>query len=176
MDDLERAKYPIGPFTWPTSPLDAAARRTAIDTLERVPALYRSLVESLPDAALDTPYRQGGWTIRQVVHHVPESHMNMYIRMKLALTEDTPTIRPYFEDRWALLGDAVAPVGMSLDLLDALHRRWVTLLRTLTAADFRRTFVHPDLGTIALDQGVAMYVWHSDHHAAHIRQALATRV
>lgn len=175
MADLERAKYPIGQFTWPTSPLDAAARLVAIDTLERVPALYRALVEPLPDLALDTPYRPDGWTIRQVVHHVPESHMNMYIRMKLALTEDSPTIRPYYEDRWARLADAAAPVGMSLDLLDALHRRWVTLLRTLTDADFRKTFVHPDLGTVALDHGVAMYVWHSEHHAAHIRQALARR-
>ena len=175
MDDLERAKYPIGQFTWPTSPLDAAARRTAIDRLERVPDVYRALVESLPDRALDTPYREGGWTIRQVVHHVPESHMNMYIRMKLALTEDTPTIKVYDEDRWARLGDARAPVGMSLDLLDALHRRWATLLRTLTDADFRRTFLHPELGAVALDHGLAMYVWHSEHHAAHIRQALARR-
>src|SRR5262245_29819255 len=129
MNAIDRAKYPIGQFRWPTMPLDEAARTAAIDALEKVPALYRALAGSLPDSALDTPYRPEGWTIRQVVHHVPESHMNMYIRMKLALTEDAPTIRIYHEDRWARLADAAAPVGMSLDLLTALHQRWVTLLR-----------------------------------------------
>src|SRR5262245_13287823 len=123
MDALEREKYPIGQFTWPTAPLDDAERTSVIDALERAPAKYRALVESLPDPVLDTPYRAGGWTIRQVVHHVPESHMNMYIRVKLALTEDEPTIRTYHEERWALLPDARCPVGMSLDLLEMVHRR-----------------------------------------------------
>ena len=170
--DLERAQYPIGRFVFPTEATGAADRAHAIEVLERTPAVFRSLVEPLSDAVLDTPYRSGGWTIRQVVHHVPESHMNMYIRMKLALTEDTPTIKPYDEDRWARLADARSPVGTSLDLLDALHRRWVTFLRTLSEADFLRTYRHPDLGIVALYQGLAMYAWHGEHHAAHVRAAL----
>lgn len=113
-----------------------------------------------------------GWTIRQVVHHVPDSHMNIYIRMKLALTEDTPIIKPYDEARWAELPDGrSAPISMSLDLLEALHWRWVTFLRTLFEQQFQRTFVHPELGSVALFEALAMYAWHGRHHAAHIRNA-----
>jgi uncharacterized damage-inducible protein DinB len=129
----------------------------------------RTAVAGLSDEQLNTPYRPAGWTVRQVVHHVPESHMNSYVRFKLALTEEEPTIKPYFEDRWAQLDDAnQAPVGLSLDLLDALHGRWVWFLRSLKDADFQRTFRHPELGTVSLDRNIALYAWHGRHHVAHI--------
>jgi uncharacterized damage-inducible protein DinB len=129
----------------------------------------RTAVAGLSDEQLNTPYRPEGWTVRQVVHHVPESHMNSYVRFKLALTEEEPTIKPYFEDRWAQLDDAnQAPVGLSLDLLDALHGRWVWFLRSLKDADFQRTFRHPELGTVSLDRNIALYAWHGRHHVAHI--------
>ena len=157
MPDGDNDRYPIGRFERPRGPVDAAARAVLIEQIEAAPATIRSLVEGLDDAQLNTPYRDGGWTIRQVVHHVPDSHMNMYIRMKLALTEDTPTIKPYDEALWAALPDGRdAPVPMSLDLLDALHRRWVTLLRALSEAQFRRTFIHPALGSVAIDEGIAL--------------------
>ena len=172
MDDLEIWKYPIGRFTAPAA-LDPETRRACIDALERLPATMRSLAGSLSDSQLDRPYRAGGWTIRQVVHHVPESHMNMYIRMRLALTEDVPTIKPYDENRWAELPDSrSAPVSLSLDLLEALHRRWVVFLRMLSGHDFQRSFRHPDSGIITIDQGIAAYDWHGRHHAAHIERAL----
>lgn len=174
MPDLEVDRYPIGRFERPRGPLDAAARATFIDAIGATPAAIRSLVERLNDGQLDSPYRAGGWTIRQVVHHLPDSHMNMYIRMKLAVTEDVPTIKPYDEGRWAELPDGrSAPVSMSLDLLDALHRRWVTLLRALSDQQFERKFVHPELGSVALFEALAMYAWHGRHHTAHIRNALS---
>jgi DinB family protein len=174
MPALDNSRYPIGRFERP-GPLDAAARAGLIDVIEQTPATIRSLVEHLDAGQLDLPYRAGGWTIRQVVHHVPDSHMNMYIRMKLAVTEDMPTIKPYDEGRWAELPDGrSAPIAMSLDLLDALHRRWVTFLRALSEDDFRRRFTHPELGSVALFEALAMYAWHGRHHAAHIRNALAT--
>ena len=173
MDDLEGLKYPIGRFAAPRLPLDADTRRRHIESIEGLPAAMRALAADLPDATLDRPYRPGGWTIRQVVHHVPESHMNMYIRMRLAMTEDVPTIKPYDENRWAELVDSrTAPVSLSLDLLAALHRRWGVFLRTLTDADFARTFIHPASGIVSIDQGLAAYDWHGRHHAAHIERAL----
>lgn len=174
MSALEKDRYPIGRFERPRGPLDSAARTGLIDAIERTPATIRSLVERLDDRQLDSPYRDGGWTIRQVVHHVPDSHMNMYIRMKLAVTEDTPVIKPYDEVRWAELPDGrSAPISMSLDLLDALHRRWVVFLRALPEEQFQRTFVHPELGSVAIVDGLAMYAWHGRHHAAHIQNALS---
>lgn len=128
----------------------------------------RAAVEGLTEAQLDTPYRPGGWTVRQVVHHVPDSHLNAYIRMKLALTEDGPTIKPYDENLWAELSDSRMPVDASLSLMDALHRRWVTVLRSLQPADFARTFLHPEAGVVSLDRLIALYAWHGRHHVAHI--------
>lgn len=129
----------------------------------------RAAVAGLNDEQLDTPYRPGGWTVRQVVHHVPESHLNSYVRFKLAITEDEPTIKPYFEDRWAELDDArQAPIALSLDLLEALHGRWIWFLRSLKQADFQRTFRHPELGIVSVDKNIALYAWHGEHHVAHI--------
>ena len=161
-------RYPIGEFKY-SKPLTQQERENCIANIEQTPARLLESVAGLNDEQLDTPYRPGGWTIRQVVHHVPESHLNAYIRMKLATTEDQPTIKPYFEDRWAQLDDArKAPIAMSLDLLDALHRRWIWFLQTLTAADFERAFNHPELGVVTLDKNIALYDWHGRHHVAHI--------
>ena len=175
MPALENDRYPIGRFERLRGPLDAAARTALIDTIERTPATIRSLVERLDETELESPYRDGGWTIRQVVHHVPDSHMNVYIRMKLAVTEDTPTIKPYDEGQWAELPDGrSAPISMSLDLLDALHRRWVVFLRALPEQQFQRTFAHPELGSVAIFEALAMYAWHSRHHTAHIQNAISS--
>src|SRR5262245_39543499 len=139
-------RYPIGPFQY-DGPLTEAQRQALIDQIDATPAMLRTAVEGLSPQQLETPYRPGGWTVRHVVHHLPDSHLNSYIRFRLALTEDGPTIKPYFEDRWAELDDARhAPVDLSLALLDALHRRWVLLLRALTREDLTRTFVHPEIG------------------------------
>lgn len=164
------AQFPIGKFHRPAAPLDASARAAHIDEIDRMPAALRSLVTGMTDAQLNTPYRPGGWTVRQVVHHIPESHMNAYVRFKLALTEDTPLIKTYEEARWAELPDATsAPVVVSLDLLDALHRRWVTVLRALTHAQFQKAYKHPELGVVTLDNALALYAWHGKHHTAHVR-------
>ena len=175
MSELESLRYPIGRFTKP-GPLDTAARAALIDAIERAPAELAALVGGLSDAALDTPYRPGGWTIRQVVHHVPDSHANAYVRMKLGATEDAPAIRTYQEGAWAELPEArTAPVAISLDLLAALHRRWVAFLRALPAADFARTVVHPDWGLMTLDDLLAQYAWHGRHHTAHVRNGVGNR-
>jgi hypothetical protein len=173
MVDLQQLRFPIGKFERPIVPLDDDTRVSLIRDIERAPEGLRGAVHGLSDAQLDTPYRPGGWTVRQVVHHVPDSHMNGYTRMKLALTEDGPTIRTYLEAGWAELSDArTAPVAMSLDLLDALHARWTTLLRALSPADFLRTYVHPELGLLTLDVAVAIYAWHGKHHTAHVRSTI----
>ena len=136
-------QYPIGPFTW-AGENSADDRRRLIDAIEQTPAQMRAAVAGLTEPQIDTPYRPGGWTVRQVVHHVPESHMNSYIRFKLALTEDEPTVKPYDESRWGELADArTAPVEMSLALLESLHRRWVLVLRSLSSADFERGRLRP---------------------------------
>jgi len=161
-------RYPVGPFEFEGS-LSSGQRETLIDQIAATPEKMRKAVAGLSDEQLNTPYRPEGWTVRQVVHHVPESHMNSYVRFKLALTEEEPTIKPYFEDRWAQLADAnQAPVGLSLDLLDALHGRWVWFLRSLKDADFKRTFRHPELGIVSLDRNIALYAWHGRHHVAHV--------
>lgn len=160
--------YPIGKFSWSGSSTPQQ-RSEHIAKLAAAPAALRAAVKGLSPAQLDTPYRPQGWTVRQVVHHVPESHMNAYIRFKLALTEDEPTIKPYMEDRWAELADVPqAPIEASLALFENLHLRFVTLLKTLEPAQFARTFKHPELGVQSLDRALAMYAWHGAHHTAHI--------
>jgi uncharacterized damage-inducible protein DinB len=164
-DDL---RYPIGEFR-PAGPLSPDARNSLIARIESAPSRLRSAVAGLSDAQLDTRYRPEGWTLRQVVHHLPDSHLNSYVRFKLAVTEDNPAIRTYEEARWAELPEArTAPVALSLALLDALHTRWVLFLRNLASRDFARTFRHPEWGVVTLDWALDFYAWHGDHHIAHI--------
>jgi DinB family protein len=161
-------RYPVGPFKFEGT-LSPEQRRVFIDEIAATPEKMRAAVSGLSDEQLDTPYRPDGWTVRQVVHHVPDSHLNSYCRFKLALTEDHPTIRAYDENLWANTNDALrAPVEISLDLLEALHRRWVLFLRSFDDKDFERTFNHPELGTVSVDKNVALYSWHGRHHVAHI--------
>jgi hypothetical protein len=177
MPDLEQLRYPVGRFARVTAPLDAGARRACIETIEQAPARFRALVAGRSERELDTPYRPDGWTVRQVVHHVPDSHMNAYIRMKFAITEDGPAIKAYDEARWAELPEAKSgPVEISLALLDSLHRRWVAFLRALPADAFARAYVHPELGRVTLDEAVALYAWHCRHHAGHIELAVGAGV
>jgi hypothetical protein len=170
MNDL---RYPIGPFQKPDT-ISAADRAEWLDQLAELPALLRSAVTALPEGGLDRPYREGGWTARQVVHHVADSHLNSYVRFRLALTEDRPVIRPYDEAAWAVLADAAtAPVDLSLSLLGALHLRWVTLLRSLDEEQWQRRLVHPVSGEFDLATMLALYAWHGRHHLAHIRSIRA---
>jgi hypothetical protein len=165
MSDLS---YPIGKFHFSGS-LSEDLKRQAIDDIEETPTKLRSAVTGLSEDQLNTPYRPGGWTVRQVVHHVPDSHMNAYMRFKLALTEDEPTIKPYEQQLWADLADTKeTPVEVSLTIVDALHDRWVRLLRSLHARDWQRTFRHPELGLVSLEKNVALYAWHGKHHVAHV--------
>ncbi len=160
--------YPIGRWVVPGTATPAALG-AAIGRIAALPKAFRAAIEPLSAEQLDTPYRPGGWTVRMVGHHVPDSHLNAYVRMKLALSEDEPTIRPYDEKAWALLPDtALAPVEVSLTLLEALHARWVVLLRALTPEQWSRQFHHPETGTQRLDIMVQHYAWHGDHHLAHI--------
>jgi DinB superfamily len=161
-------RYPIGPFR-PLPALTPESRAACIQQVAEAPALIRAAVSGLTDAQLETPYRPGGWTLRQVLHHVPDSHMNAYCRFKFALTEDNPGIKPYDEAAWARVADtAGTPPEVSLALLDALHQRWGVLLKSMTAADFERGLQHPDKGSITLDWMLQLYAWHGRHHAAHI--------
>jgi hypothetical protein len=166
MTDL---RYPIGPFEAVAERLTEEQRRLAVRDLEDAPARFRAAVQGLTPEQLDTPYRPGGWTVRQVIHHMPDSHMNMYVRFRMALTEDEPTIKPYDEARWAELADARGgDIEVSLQLLAALHTRLVLLTRALTPEDLARRFRHPERGVLTLDQTLAMYAWHCRHHLAHI--------
>ncbi len=166
MSDL---RYPIGDFELTQRPLPAEELSQAINVIEAAPGTFRAAVAGLSTGQLDTPYRPEGWTVRQVIHHVPDSHVNMYVRFRLALTEEEPVIKPYPEALWAELPDArTGPVEVSLDLLDALHRRWVLLMRAVEPAAWSRVFRHPERGVVRLDQSVAMYAWHCRHHLAHI--------
>jgi len=161
-------RYPVGPFVRPQT-LSDTERRAAIDHIAAAPGALRAAVRGLSESQIDTPYRPGGWTVRQVVHHVPESHLNAYTRFKLALTEDTPTIKPYDENGWSTTAEVqTTPIETSLVLLDALHDRWVRLLNTMTAEQFDRKLNHPENGVMNLDQMLALYEWHGRHHAAHI--------
>jgi hypothetical protein len=164
-DDL---RYPTGRFQFDPD-VTPAKRRASIAAIREAPALMRAAVRGLTPAQLDTPYRPGGWTVRQVVHHVPDSHMNAYVRFKWALTETNPTIKTYIEGEWAKLGDVDAvPVETSLALLEALHGRWVGLMETMADADFTRPLVHPENGPVTLDRFLQLYAWHGRHHASHI--------
>lgn len=161
-------RFPIGKFVRPES-FGEAGRAVWIDQIAAAPAALRAAVAGLDDAQLETPYREGGWTVRQLVHHLPDSHMNAYVRFRLALTEHEPTIKPYEEQLWADLPDGKsAPVAVSLDLLERLHERWVLLLRALGEADYRRSLVHPVNGRMSLNVLLALYAWHGRHHVAHI--------
>ena len=168
----EDLRYPIGKFEWvpPESEEQMSKRRSQyIDVLAQLPATFAKSIEGLATTQLDTPYRPDGWTVRQVVHHVPDSHANAYMRFKLALTEYEPTIKPYKEDMWAKLADtAQTPVEVSFQMLGAIHTRWVTLLRAMDSSDFARTLRHPEIGVLDLNRMLALYAWHSAHHTAHI--------
>ena len=164
MTDLQ---YPVGRFVLPEV-TTAGQRQAWIHEIAATPQELRAAAGGFSKEQLDTPYRPGGWTVRQVVHHLPDSHMNAFIRFKLALTEDQPAIKPYDEARWAVLADAALPVEPSLDLLDALHLRWVGLLESMSERDYQRTFAHPESGVWRLDQYLAQYAWHGRHHVAHI--------
>lgn len=161
-------RYPLGPMPQPLT-LTPQERAEALAALRALPGELRAAVAGLPDAGLDTPYREGGWTVRQVVHHVADSHMNAVVRLKLALTEDRPTIKPYEEGLWAELPDTRLPVEPTLGLLGGLHARWVAVLEGLTPEDWARGWVHPAQGrAYTVDTLAAMYAWHGRHHVAHI--------
>ena len=163
----ENLSYPIGKFD--KTAIDPKLRPEYIDTIKQLPDMIASAVAGLDEKQLDTEYRPGGWTVRQTVHHVADSHMNSLTRFKLALTEDEPpTIRPYYEDRWAELADSKLPVELSLKLIEGLHARWAAMLESMSDADFNKTFVHPETGPWTLDGALALYAWHSKHHTAHI--------
>jgi uncharacterized damage-inducible protein DinB len=163
-------RYPIGKFSYEGS-LNENQKLAFLNDIAQAPTELRAAVKGLSDSQLDTPYRPDGWTVKQVVHHVPDSHLNSYVRFKLALTEDEPTIKPYAEDRWAKLADSTAtPIEVSLTLLDSLHDRWVRLLRSLTPEQWKRTFRHPELGPMTLEKTLALYAWHGKHHVAHITE------
>jgi squalene cyclase len=175
VDDLERLRYPVGKLPRHPAPVEETELAEHLAIVEALPARLRSLVSGLDDAQLDTPYRPGGWTIRQVVHHIADSHVNAYVRMKLAATEDRPAVKTYREELWAELPEAKsAPIDMSLALIEALHRRMTTFLRALPRATLRRAFEHPEWGTVTIEESVTMYSWHCRHHSAHIEGALAS--
>ncbi len=161
-------RFPIGEFD-SNYEVSTAARRDRIATITDLPAKVASAVAGLSESQIDTPYRLGGWTVRQTVHHIADSHSNSLTRFKLTLTEDDPpTIRPYYEDRWAELTDSKLPIDVSLKMIEAIHTRWAALLDYMTDADFARKFIHPETGEWSLDAALAMYAWHSRHHTAHI--------
>jgi hypothetical protein len=167
MSDLS---YPVGKLVF-DSDVTPGKRTAWIRQIAETPAALRNAVKGLTEAQLDLPYRPGGWSVRQVVHHVPDSHLNAYIRFKWTLTEQNPTIKPYDQDRWATLADTrLTPVAVSLDLLEAVHARWVTLLESLKADDWERPLVHPENGPMTLDRLLQMYAWHGRHHVAHVTE------
>ncbi|WP_028551836.1 YfiT family bacillithiol transferase [Paenibacillus sp. UNC451MF] len=167
---MEALRYPIGRFEW-SGDITPEQRQLWIEDIEQLPVQLRNAVRGLTEDQLNEPYRPGGWTVRQVVHHVADSHMNSVIRFKLALTEQQPTIKPYDEGAWAELTDSrEASIELSLALLDQLHERWGRLLRSLNSEQWERTFVHPDSGIVRLDVNLGTYAWHGRHHTAHITQ------
>lgn len=166
----EDLRYPIGPWQPPAGPVSAAWRANHIRDIAELPAQMRAAVAGLSDAQLDTPYRPGGWSVRQVVHHVADSHANGYIRQKLALTEANPTIKPYDEERWAELPDSHLPIDVSLRMIDAIHERWAALLRALPTERFAVPYQHPQSGPQTLDSSLSNYSWHGRHHVAHITE------
>lgn len=160
-------KYPIGAFQFDNE-ITSSVIRIWIDEIEDLPRLLRDAVKNLDNEQLDTAYRSGGWTVRQVIHHLADSHMNAYVRFKLALTEEKPVIKPYDETKWAELSDYQLPIDNSLLLLETLHKRWTYLLRSLTPADMEKTFIHPDSGDVSVGKNIGIYAWHGKHHLAHI--------
>jgi uncharacterized damage-inducible protein DinB len=162
-------RYPIGQFAMPKE-ISPARRQQAIDEIASTPVKLRAAVKGLNDSQLDTPYRDGGWSVRQVVHHVPDSHMNAFISLRLALTEHKPTIKPYDESQWAKLADAKLPIGVSQTLLDSLHERWDVLWRSLKDSDYARPLIHPEHGERNIDWILFLYEWHGQHHTAHITE------
>lgn len=167
MTDQEELRFPIGRFMAPAASLPGV-RAAQIETLRRLPERLREAVRGLGDAQLDTPYREGGWTVRQVVHHLADSHTNSFVRFKLALTEDWPTVKTYDEAAWARLPDSQLPIDDSLAFIDALHARWTALLESMPEADYQRGFNHPEMGRQTLAKSLALYDWHARHHTAHI--------
>lgn len=161
-------RYPIGKFSY-KGPFRDDQKQDLIDEIEQAPARLRAAVQGLSERQLDTPYREGGWTVRQVVHHLPDSHLNSYVRFKLALTEEEPIIRPYLENLWAELPEAkTAAPAVSLALLESLHGRWVMMLRAIKPEQWKRRFRHPEIGPMTLEMSLALYAWHGRHHVAHI--------
>jgi uncharacterized damage-inducible protein DinB len=167
MTDQDDLRYPVGRFRPPAGTMPGM-RAAHVETLHLLPERLRSAVAGLDEAQLDTPYRDGGWTVRQVVHHFADSHANSFIRCKLALTEGWPTVKPYDEAAWARLPDSRLPIDGSLVFIDALHARWVALLQSMSDEDFEKGFVHPERGRMTLATNLALYDWHSRHHTAHI--------
>jgi hypothetical protein len=167
MLELDDLRYPIGRFAQPDSS-EPAVRAEQISTLRLLPSNLQTALSGLSHVQMDTPYREGGWTVRQLVHHIADSHANAYVRTKLALTEDWPTIKTYDEAAWARLADSSLPVDGSMAMIAAMHERWVTLLEALTEDDFHKGYNHPELGRQELAAVLALYAWHSRHHTAHI--------
>ena len=178
MEDLtaEKLRYPIGKMKLPNV-IKSQDIKTWISILEETPERLKYLVRNLNEKQLDTPYREGGWTIRQVLHHLVDSHMNSYIRFKWTLTEEEPVIKAYFEDRWADLPDTKdAPVDLALQALEALHAKWTYLLQGLNPDQLKRCFIHPESNSkVSLEQNIGIYAWHSEHHIAHIEQLMKLR-
>ena len=165
----ESLRFPIGRFKRPAGPLSPAERAAMIRTIADTPKNLSEALKGITEQQLDTPYRSGGWTARQVVHHLPDSHMNAFIRMKLAITANSPTVTAYDEDEWAKLADAQMPIAPSVTLLTALHERWTTLLESMKPEDFSRTVTHPEHGPITVDFLLALYSWHGPHHVGHVK-------
>ncbi len=172
---LDPLRFPIGQPQLPTAPLTAAERAAYIQQLAELPAQLAATAHQVGPAQVELPYRPGGWTGRQVIHHLADTHLNLYSRFRLALTEDNPTVRPFDEAGWTELPDvATTPIALSLSLLESLHARWVGLLQHLTEAQWQRTFYHPRYHTtLTLDQGLVQYAWHGQHHLAHLRMLTA---
>ena len=164
-------RYPIGLFQY-DGEMDKEVVNKWVKEIEELPRMLQDAVKDLDDEQLDTPYRLDGWTIRQVIHHLADSHMNAYIRLKLALTEESPVVKTYDETKWAELNDYQFPVEGSLLLLEGLHKRWAMLLRTLSQSEMEKTFTHPELGEVLIYKNIGMYAWHGKHHLAHITSLL----
>lgn len=165
---VDSLRFPIGHYQ-PPSPISTDTRTAWMKSLAATADKLTEAVSGLSEEQLDTPYREGGWSVRQTVHHIADSHMNSYVRFRLALTEENPTIKPYAEDRWAVLPDARhANVELSLHLIEALHARWVLLLKGISDADWQRTFIHPVSGQQTLENTLGLYAWHGEHHTAQI--------
>ena len=163
----ENLSYPIGKFD-KNFEFTTETQQKFTDDISELPNKVKEAIENLNDEQLDTPYRPGGWTVRQTVHHIADSHFNALIRFKLALTEDTPTIRPYYEDRWAELADNFLPIESSLKIIEGLHLRWTTLLHSMSEDDFQKKLIHPETGEWTLGKMLGLYAWHGRHHTAHI--------